>query len=616
MVEAAKGSELPPYERFAQFRRYYSVGLLPNGDAVYSTDTTGRFDLWRGPVGADGRPGYPVALTALLGRSVRTFAIAPDGRWVYFAADPDGDEQFQLYRVPSAGGEVETITAQPSVRHELGVGGVHPSGRSLLYCDNGRDPKDLDVILHELRTGRTERPFFSGKSWARPAWDPAGRRISAAAVESNNDSHLFVVDPRRTTTTELLPHTERAVVDPVGWTRDGKAILVRTDLDGEFFSLARVDLADGRKRTVVAPRWDVEEAVLSSAGRTETLSFVVNEDGYSTLHTGPVNGPFRRVSVRPAGCLVPFTWGERFAVTPDGRRAAMIWNLGNRPAELVAVDLVQRRSSFLTDSMVGGVPGGPLRPPTLVRFPTFDGRKVPAFYYRPKRRPAGRMPAVLAIHGGPESQERPTFGLYQFLNSRGIAVLAPNIRGSVGYGKSYQRLILRDWGGGELQDLAAAADWLRAQPEVDPDRLGVYGGSFGGFATLSCLTRLPQYWTVGVDLFGPSNLVTFCRSVPAHWQRTMRDWVGDVETEAERLRERSPITYLDRVRADVLVIQGAKDPRVVQAESDQMVEKLRSMGRTVDYLVFPDEGHGFTRTENALRAIGAAGDFLVRRLAR
>jgi dipeptidyl aminopeptidase/acylaminoacyl peptidase len=224
--------------------------------------------------------------------------------------------------------------------------------------------------------------------------------------------------------------------------------------------------------------------------------------------------------------------------------------------------------------------------------------------------------AVLSVHGGPESQSRPLYWpLYQYLLSRGIAVLDPNIRGSTGYGKTYQRLIRRDWGGAELEDLRSARDWLSRQGWVDDDRVGVFGGSFGGFAVLSCVTRLPDRWAAAVDIFGPSNLVTFARAVPPTWKRLMAKWVGDPDDDRDLLLERSPITYVDAVRTPLLVIQGATDPRVVKGESDQMVDRLRELGRDVEYVVFEDEGHGFTRRRNEVKALGLAAEFLERKLA-
>ena len=222
---------------------------------------------------------------------------------------------------------------------------------------------------------------------------------------------------------------------------------------------------------------------------------------------------------------------------------------------------------------------------------------------------------MLSIHGGPEAQERAIYQpLYQYLLSRGIGVLATNIRGSTGYGKTFQRLVQRDWGGGDLKDWDYAARWLREQDWVDADRIGVFGGSYGGFAVLSCVTRLPDYWAAAVDIFGPSNLITFAKAVPPTWRRMMKRFVGDPEEDAELLRERSPLTYIDNVRAPLLVIQGAKDPRVVKPESDQLVEKLREVGRTVEYVVFEDEGHGFTKRPNELKAMRLSAEWLERHL--
>jgi dipeptidyl aminopeptidase/acylaminoacyl peptidase len=222
---------------------------------------------------------------------------------------------------------------------------------------------------------------------------------------------------------------------------------------------------------------------------------------------------------------------------------------------------------------------------------------------------------VLSIHGGPEAQEHPVYNpLYQYLLSRGVAVLATNIRGSTGYGKTYQRLVQRDWGGGDMQDWEHAVKWLHGQKWVDPDRIGVFGGSYGGFAVLTCVTRLPDYWAAAVDIFGPSNLITAAKAVPPTWRRMMKRFMGDPEEDAEMLRERSPMTYIENVKAPLLVIQGAKDPRVVKGESDQLVEKLRELGRDVEYVVFEDEGHGFTKRQNEITALKLSAEFLEQRL--
>jgi dipeptidyl aminopeptidase/acylaminoacyl peptidase len=601
---------VPPYERFGQHWYQTDLAFLRPDELVYTTNITGQYNLWIQRIGPGGTPGPARALTLYRDRTVRLVEPSPDGRVLYFSADQDGDEQSQIFRLDTRGGDPVALTDDRKVRHDLSHGAVDPSGRRLLYCDNGRTPSDMDVILHDLKTGTVRRPLPEGSTWALPRWDPTGERFTASQILGTTKIRSFVHDVRKGTTAEVLPHETDEIVFPAAWTPDGRRLLVLDDLDGEFVRLESVDWKTGDRRTVAAPRSDVEFARFSRrAGR---LVYGVNEGGYTSLWSGPLAGPFHRVPGVPRGHLTGFE-DMIGSVSPDGRSLAVNWSTGMAPPEILWVPLERGHVHPLTHSMPGGVPDAPLPPPTLVRFASFDGRKIPAFYYRPKRRPRGKIPAVLSIHGGPETQERPGWmywGLYAYLNACGIAVLAPNIRGSTGYGKSYQRLIHRDWGGDELKDLRAAAEWLRSRPEIDSERLGVFGGSFGGFATLSCVTRLPEYWKVGVDIFGPSNLLTFLKTVPPFWRRFMKEWLGDPETDAEFLRERSPINYIDAVRADLLVIQGANDPRVNKAESDQMVERLRALGRKVEYMIFPDEGHGFSRTENYLKALGATARFL------
>ncbi len=286
-----------------------------------------------------------------------------------------------------------------------------------------------------------------------------------------------------------------------------------------------------------------------------------------------------------------------------------------RRADAVFVaDLEPVQLRQVTDAMLGRLPDEVFLAPELVTIPSFDGLPVPAWLYRPRTSaPGGRIPAVLSIHGGPEGKERPNYtcgGFYQYLLSRGIAVLAPNIRGSTGFGSAYQKRIHRDWGGDELKDIEVCARYLQELDWVDPQRVAVWGGSFGGFATLSAATRLPQYWACAVAVCGPTNLVTFVRSVPLYWQPIMKELVGDADEDRDFLLSRSPITYANHLRCPLLMVQGANDSRVVQAESDQMVDRLRELGRQVEYLVFPDEGHGLAKRSNMLKAFRVITGFL------
>jgi dipeptidyl aminopeptidase/acylaminoacyl peptidase len=231
------------------------------------------------------------------------------------------------------------------------------------------------------------------------------------------------------------------------------------------------------------------------------------------------------------------------------------------------------------------------------------------------RSSAHGAPAVIAVHGGPAAQARPIYSpLFHYLASRGIVVAAPNIRGSTGYGKSFERLVYRDWGGGDVDDVEALRDWLVGELGVDAARVALFGSSYGGFVVLAALVRSPDRWAAAVDAYGPSNLVSFAESQPPQWRAIVRELIGDPETDAELLWERSPIRRVDRIVAPLLVIQGAHDWRVPRAESDELVAALRRLGRDVEYDVLLDEGHGLSRLESHSAAAWRVADWLEARL--
>jgi dipeptidyl aminopeptidase/acylaminoacyl peptidase len=338
----------------------------------------------------------------------------------------------------------------------------------------------------------------------------------------------------------------------------------------------------------------------------------VNEDGRSRIVVRDLAAGTESTADVPPGVVTALSAAQ------DGSRVAVLAATAISPQNVGTVSLTADAGSFswLTDSVPTVADPGSFLEPQLVRYPTHDGRETPAYLYCPPG--DGPFGVVLSIHGGPEWQERPDYaynGLYQYLLSQGVGVLAPNVRGSTGYGTAYQKLIHHDWGGDELRDLEHAHRYLAGLDWVDPGRIGVFGASFGGFATLSCVSRLPGRWAAAVSIVGPSNLTTFVQSVPPTWLRFMAEWVGDPETEADFLRDRSPISYVDQIDTPLFVIQGAQDQRVVQSESDQIVERLRARGVDVRYDVYPDEGHGFTKRANEAKAFSDTAEFLVERLA-
>ena len=361
----------------------------------------------------------------------------------------------------------------------------------------------------------------------------------------------------------------------------------------------------GRTLTIIdAPPWDVEGIAVSGDGRT--IAWHYNQDGASILRAQRGGSPIE-VPPLPAGVI------EDLELSHDGTTAAILLDTPSRPMDIVIADLgTGSRIRYLTDNRP---PAASDSPGTfeLIRYPSGDGTMIPGLLQRPEG--DGPHPVVLRIHGGPETQARPCYEpLNQYLLAHGIGVLEPNVRGSAGYGIAWQQRIYKDWGGIDLQDFAAATAYLKSLDWVDASRLAVMGQSYGGFAALSCLSRLPGLWAAGVSIYGPANLETLARSMPPSWAAAVAAMIGDPDTEAGKLRERSPVTYASQIDAPLLVIQGTNDPRVPQAEADQIVSAARSNGADVTYLVFPDEGHGFTSRANHTKAHITIAQFLSKHL--
>jgi dipeptidyl aminopeptidase/acylaminoacyl peptidase len=597
------------FEQFFALRRTYFLNNLafsPDSRQIsYVHDGSGQFNLWSSPV----EGGYPRQLTTREEEAVRHHRWTASG--IVLELDHLGAEQWQVNVMPPDGvGWPRAVTARDDVQYQIGP--VADDGRRMLFCGNQERPTNVSLYLLDIVESKPRLLLDREKQQFYPsAWHPDGRRAAIVDFLGNTDLHAYLFDVESGELRDLTPHEEEEFNQPVGFSADGRRLYNITDRGAEHNFLEAIDLGTGGREPVIKAGWDVEHAELSADRRR--LGYTINEDGYSRFHLRDLETgrelPFPDM---PKGVC------SQYAMSPDGRLVAALVGTGKRVFDVYVAHVDAGRVVRVTENFLGGIPEAELVEPELVHFDTFDGKHIPAWLYRPLGA-AGRVPVLLSVHGGPEVQEHTqvtrSSSFYQYLLSRGIAVLAPNIRGSTGYGNSYQRLIHRDWGGDELKDIEHAAIWLREQDWADRDRIAVYGASFGGFATLSAMTRLPEYWRCGIDLVGPSNLVTFAKAVPPHWRATMKEWVGDPEEDFDFLMSRSPITYVENMKAPLLVLQGANDPRVVKPESDQMVDKLRSLGQEVEYHVFDDEGHDFSKRANQLKAYRLIAAFLFKQFA-
>ncbi len=593
----------PSFEQFAAIRLIGSVKYSPDGtEMAYTANTTGFHNIWVMPAGG----GFARQVTTFQNSRVTDFHWSPDGRQLAFTADNHGDEMDQVFVIDAQGGWPVQLTDAEAVQY--GISGWTPDGRKLVVTGNDREPTEMDPQLIDVATGEVDRLMTGGQYYAGEV-SPDGRHLTIVEFLGNTNQRLHLLDLETREARLLTRHEGEANFPPMAWALDSSGFYLLSNLNREFMALGFYSLEKDDWSYIHAPDREVEGFRLSRDGRTTVAA--INLDGASGLQAYDMEtGSEIPVRELPSGEITSLS------LHPSERRVAMVFARSGEAANIYELDIETGELQAREQSMLGGIPAQQMIEPELVHFPSFD-RDVPAWLFRP--RGDGPFPVVVSIHGGPEAQERPSYaysGLYQYLLSRGIGILAPNIRGSTGYGLSYQRLIYRDWGGAELEDIRHAAEYLRTLDWVAPDRLGVFGGSFGGFATLSALSRLPEYWAAGVDVVGPSNLITFVASVPPHWRSVLKEWVGDAEEDRDLLIERSPITYVDNIRAPLLVIQGANDPRVVQAESDQMVERLRELGREVEYYVDEESGHGPASREAGLKWWRMTGDFLIEKLTR
>jgi dipeptidyl aminopeptidase/acylaminoacyl peptidase len=604
-------SDFEPRERIAPIphttRRFScrsALAISPdNGTLAFIADLgAGTYSAWTLPLT---KPGKPSPALGVDGAALRSLSWSKRGDLIG-AADRGGTELHQLY-VARTDERVEKLSWSEGERVQrlLSWNAASPDGKRVAFSSNARQPTDMDIVIEDVEAV-TERALVTGPTWyVAGGWSPDGRALLVMRVQANTDQDLFVVDPDSGASRHLTAHQGDVSNVPAGWLADGRP-LGMTDAGREHLYLAAYDATTGEREVIDAPEWDVELAASSADGRAQIWS--VNEDGYSTLR-------WQRDRKR-AGERALRGVCDDLIISADGSLAAYHRTSATDAPQLWVLDLRTGAARVVFET-ARTVQASDLVEPELIRIKAADG-DIPCFVFRPKGA-SGRTPAVLYPHGGPEGQSRPGFtsssAYLQALIDRGFTLVVPNIHGSTGYGLAWQKAIHRDWGGIDARDLRAVTDWMAADPRIDPKRLAVYGGSYGGFATLVCVTTMPDRWKCAVDIFGVANLVTMIEHAQPNWRRFLKLWIGDLETDRAKLVERSPITHMDKVRCPMLVVQGTNDPRVPKEESDQVVERLRARGVPVEYMVFEDEGHGFTKRANSDKAHLRIVDFLTEQLA-
>jgi dipeptidyl aminopeptidase/acylaminoacyl peptidase len=530
---------------------------------------------------------------------------------LFFLQDSGGGELYQLERLDLRTGHAELLTDGKS-RHESFV--LSREGRWIAYSGTSRNGKDADVYLAEVADAHAPRRLTELEgSWLPVEFSPDGRRLlvwrrSGAAAFTD----VTLVEVGSGARRALTPAAERPRVRQALFSPDGKGVYLVTDAESSYASLRYVDL--GRPEALleaVVPDlpWNVEWAAVARDG---TVVFSTNEDGYS--HAYRLRGKHVEALPLPAGVLDAFCF-------PRDRSDVLVFSLQSptSPTDVWQLSLKTKKLTRWTRSEVGGLDTRRFVTPALVRYPAADGLQVPALLYRPRDAPKGaRVPVVVYWHGGPERQERPDFHPeFQLLLEQGIAVLAPNVRGSEGYGKSY--LAADDGVAREqvLKDIAATLQWLAVQPDLDASRVAAYGEGYGGYLALASVAFYPAAFRAAVDVAGIPHLVHFLENTEAYLRDARRTEYGDERLPEVRavLERLSPLSAAENIQAALLVVQGKKDARVPPREAEQLVQAVRSRGHAVWYLLALDEGHGLRKKENRELATMALVLFLRQTLA-
>ena len=586
-------------ERYLTVRSAYGGSLGPDGRLAVLLDTTGVPQVWT----LDEPGGWPTQRT-FYDEPVAFVSSSPTRSELVFGMDEGGNERQQLFRL-DADGAVHPLTDTPAAKHRWG--GWDSTGDRIAFAANRRDPAVFDVYTQ----GRTEHGddaelVFEGDGWYSVAgWRPDDGAVLLHKAHASFDHDLFVLELATGERRQLTADTDGVRYGSPEWGPDGDAVYVVTDEAADTLSLARMDATTGE--TTVIERgdgWNVDG--LSLDADTGRVVYSRNVDGYTDLRLAELTGP---TQLRELGLPdLPGSVAGGASFGPDGDRVVLSASGRTENTNVSMVDIEALNTEGGGDAITrwtyastAGIPAETFVAPDLVRYSTFDGREIPAFFSVPEG--ATDAPVIVDIHGGPESQRRPSFsGLRQYFLSRGYAVLEPNVRGSAGYGREYTHLDDVERRMDSVRDIGAALDWLAGRDAVDAGRAVAMGGSYGGFMVLAALTEFPERWAAGVDIVGIANFVTFLENT-GDWRRKLREAeYGSLAEDRAFLESVSPINNIERIAAPLFVLHGANDPRVPVGEAEQVAQQAREQGVPVEKLIFDDEGHGISKLDNRIEA--------------
>lgn len=522
----------------------------------------------------------------------------PNFNGFLFSKDIGGNEFYQIYYFNMGNGSWKLLTDGKS-RH----GGIVWSNKSdkFSYYSTQRNGRDWDIYISSVNKPELAKPILSkGGAWSTIDWSPDDSKILVSKYISANESQLHILDLATLNLEQINPSKEKIAYGAATWLKNGTGIFVTSNEGSEFNELKYYDFSSKKFTSVTKDiPWNVENIALSDDG--EKLAFTINEDGISKLFFLDTESmKYDEFENIPIGLIYGLEFNE------DNTELGLVINTPKTPGDIYSINTDSKKITRWTNSEVGGLNTNSFVEPELIHYPTFDRvngeqRTIPAFVYKPQNRKSP-FPVLINIHGGPEAQSRPSFSstLQYWVNELGIAVIVPNVRGSSGYGKTYLSLDNGFKREESVQDIGKLLDWIETQPELDASKIGVIGGSYGGYMVLASMTNFNDRLKCAIDIVGISNFVTFLENTQDYRRDLRRVEYGDerIPEMREFLLKISPTTNANKITKPLFIVQGLNDPRVPATEAEQILQSIRDNGTEAWFLLAKDEGHGFAKKSN------------------
>lgn len=588
-----------PIEDLFYSRRVSSPAWSPDGKRIaFTTNLTGRNNLW--VVNADG--GWPLQLTVSDDRQSGS-VWSQEGKWIVYQQDFGGSEYYDLFAVPSDGGAPVNLTQSPEVSEASPR--FSPDGKVIVLNYKTKASPTTDVAVmdwksHAVRNLTNEKA--KDHSWRAEAWSRDGRYLLADRYNAGfSDSSVYWIDVATGEATELTPHSGNILNTGVDVSPDGKTALISSTEKGGYSNVALLDIATKKLKWITDVQWEADAVAFSPDGKL--ICYTINADGLQTAYLYNLASGKATAVPMPAGLTVPV--GNENAFSPNGASLLLQYQNSQRPSDLWVYDIAPQKPRQLTYSAVAGLRPDELPAAQLVHYKSFDGKIISAFLWMPfNLKRDGSNPAVVVPHGGPTGQTINSFNATAAaLASRGYICIAPNVRGSTGYGMEFQKANYQDLGGGDLQDEVYATKFLLDTGYVDAKKIGITGGSYGGFMTLMAIGKTPDVWAAAVELYGIIDWYTMLEHEDPYLQEYEKTLLGDPVKDKAVYEATSPIKYIRNEKAPLLILQGENDIRVPKEEAEQVYDILKKEGRTVDAHYYPAEGHGFVKRENQIDAL-------------